>query len=272
MMRTAIASAILILASFSPSHSQVISVYADQQGTDPGIIVNGPQMIDIYIIVDTGPNGAVGVDFSAPLPATSPGQLLYVSEVPFFSTTIGNSQTGISVDFGTCLYGKIPVLHIIASATDSITCAQYPVLPSQDYQWIRIHHCDQTIYNTLDPGFGYIARSEPYVYDRYPPDGASGLPLDVTLSWKEWYCEYSIFWDCLGPCFGTVYFGTDPNPPEAGLGYFSFDPGPLQPNTTYYWKIVPGYGSPTTPVWSFTTGKEVPSELSTWGKIKSLYQ
>lgn len=83
-----------------------------------------------------------------------------------------------------------------------------------------------------------------------PQDGATGVSTTPTLTWSS----------VSGATSYDVYFGTSSNPPYAtNKTTTSYSPGTLNPNTTYYWKIVPknSCGSATgCQVWSFTTGSE----------------
>ncbi len=84
-----------------------------------------------------------------------------------------------------------------------------------------------------------------------PPDGATGVPLNTTLSWSAYDPDGDVL-------TYDIYFGTTGEPPLVQSGYTlnSYNPGELSPNTTYYWKIVAKDGKGATtegPVWSFTT-------------------
>ncbi len=81
-----------------------------------------------------------------------------------------------------------------------------------------------------------------------PSNGATGVSTTPTLTWSS----------VSGATSYDVYFGTSSNPPYVtNVGTASYSPGTLNPNTTYYWKIVPknSCGSASgCSVWSFTTG------------------
>ncbi|MHC4509688.1 MAG: hypothetical protein ACYTAO_12125, partial [Planctomycetota bacterium] len=82
----------------------------------------------------------------------------------------------------------------------------------------------------------------------HPADGATGVPINVVLSWKPG--DYAVSHD--------VYFGTSSPPAFIGnLAASSYDPGPLEPGITYYWQVneVEADGTKHTgDLWSFTTG------------------
>jgi len=86
----------------------------------------------------------------------------------------------------------------------------------------------------------------------YPENGATNVPLDVTLTWEA-----------SDPDGDTLkfdlYFGDDRNPPriESNLTENSYGPLELEDDKTYYWKVVakdPDGKTATSPVWSFSTG------------------
>jgi len=97
-----------------------------------------------------------------------------------------------------------------------------------------------------------IVNSRPSIpNDPNPADGATDVPINVTLSWS-----------CSDPDGDTltydIYFGTSTTPLLVKSDHTSttYNPRTLDFGTTYYWKIVAkdGKGGVTEgPVWSFTT-------------------
>ena len=105
-----------------------------------------------------------------------------------------------------------------------------------------------SIFLLLGLGHSTSAAASPH-----PPDGATEVSTDVTLSWDSEYGVISY----------DVYFGTS-NPPEltGNQDANSYDPGTLEPGTTYFWQINEVNDlDPNNPflwegdVWSFTTTK-----------------
>lgn len=79
-----------------------------------------------------------------------------------------------------------------------------------------------------------------------PSDGAENVLLATAISWT-----------CINASEYDVYFGFSDNPPLYTTTSDNFLLMDLEPNTTYYWKIIPSnsFGSPSNcPVWTFETG------------------
>ncbi len=88
---------------------------------------NAPGLLEVFVVY-TG-LAANGITFAAPMPACA-DQWVYLQDSHVFGTTTGDSQTGVSVDFGTCLSGPVHVLTIQYFAIGTTPpCCVYPVLP-----------------------------------------------------------------------------------------------------------------------------------------------
>ena len=94
----------------------------------------------------------------------------------------------------------------------------------------------------------------------FPLDGATNVPINVTLSWEATDPdEDTLKFD--------LYFGEDSNPrlKELNLTTKSYGPLELEEEKTYYWKVVakdPKGKTATSNVWSFTTGSLEPIPAS----------
>jgi len=86
--------------------------------------------------------------------------------------------------------------------------------------------------------------------DPNPPDNATNVSVNVTLSWS---CNDpdgdSLTYD--------IYFGTNGTPSlvASDIASNTYNPGTLQYSTTYYWKVIAKDGKDETegPLWKFTT-------------------
>jgi hypothetical protein len=265
----------------SPALGASITLNPDPGGMDCFLAYDEPGLVNIYAFLVFSP-GATSVQFSAPIPDCWTG-VTYLSDIvpsPFIS--IGNSQTGIAIAFGSCIASPIHVLtmQVFTAGSDLIgDCCDYYIQPDPTANPPGIYYtdCDDPPNLLLAPGGGmYVTRSggpePPVLSNPSPADGALDQPLDSHLEWDVRLCSCG-----LGVVLYDIYFGTDPDPPLFYQYHNNpfFDPGILLPETTYYWKIhaIDTDSGPTTgPVWSFTTESAIPVEKSSWGRIKSLYK
>jgi hypothetical protein len=137
--------------------------------------------------------------------------------------------------------------------------------------------CNAPIFTAMCVGAGSaflnILRVPPAPTNPLPADGATGVPLNVTLQWyvppiQIETCEPGTIWE-------NIYFGTVPDPPyvNSDLGDRRYVvPQALLPNTRYYWRVTAGPNS--SPVWSFTTATDVNVAVrpSTWTQVRNLYR
>ncbi|NLK50540.1 MAG: choice-of-anchor D domain-containing protein [Candidatus Cloacimonetes bacterium] len=131
-----------------------------------------------------------------------------------------------------------------------------------DWDW-RIWKLDPT--HTINGGYPYFRSPGDIDYHApapaicvSPQESALSVRTDVTLEWSDGFMPE--YFDT--PNGFKLWLGTD-NPPsnicnEVNLGYvYEYLPDPiLQPNTTYYWKIVPyndAGEAQDCPVWTFRT-------------------
>ena len=118
-----------------------IGLYADPAGAYCDVRDDVPGTLDIYVVHSNIPE-ATGVQFSAPIPDCMTGAI-WVGDTKPFVVTLGNSQTGVAIGYGSCLEGPIHVLtiHYQTSGT-SETCCEYPILPHPGIESGRIESVD----------------------------------------------------------------------------------------------------------------------------------
>ncbi len=205
----------------------------------------------------------------------------------------GDRATGIEVDLGECsTVGEVTIGQIVVSvAPDEVgPCTSWSfneeVSEVQDCEglWRPAENSEQFEVSTSLAGtcglcgLSCCPNGLP-PYDLYPPDGATDVPLDATLSWtlNNYYDDPPT-----SGCYikiSTERCGTDDMitvPCEAKF----FAPDFLQAGTTYYWQ--PGaYMFPSgcnngfaalAPIHSFTTEGPTAAESRTWGWVKALYR
>jgi hypothetical protein len=128
MNRTVLVVSLVLLIS-APLFAQSgrISLYGDPSGTDCAVFPNVGEVVNVYVFhVNT--LGATGSQFSAPNPACS--QWTYLNDFWVFDITLGNSQTGVAVLYGTCRTGTFLLMRISYYASgQSDPCCYYPILP-----------------------------------------------------------------------------------------------------------------------------------------------
>jgi hypothetical protein len=278
-MRLFILSTVLILVAFGPAPDAggaVVGLFNDLQATEPVIHDAGPGLKSIYAFVILTP-GATATQFSAPVPACFKGATWLADQAPF-PVTIGNSQTGVAIGFGSCLASPIHVLTINVFAqglTDS--CCFYQVLPDPNVPSGEVEVVDCNA--VLIPATGMTSIVSPHgggfpplIGDPDPPTGAVEQPVDRDVNWTFETCSIG-----LGVVWTDVYFGTTPDPPLVSQmdGGLTYDPGQLEAATTYFWKIRvvdTDAGATESPVWNFTTIQTVASEHTPWGRVKALFR
>lgn len=186
----------------------------------------------------------------------------------------GSLSTGVEIDLGDCSAGTafrlMTFLLLVTDPGGTIQgCVTWGIDPSPDvtdcHGAVRpatVRHQD---FSAAAGCCYYIDCPSLPPYDPFPADGATGVPLDVELTWVG-----------SAPWFYYVDFGTDCGSlTEYDVSGPPFSPGPLEPATTYYW-----YASWTdglecgaaSPVFSFTTEIAVGTEPTTWSRIKNLYR
>jgi hypothetical protein len=259
--------------------AQRINLYADPSGIE-WVIGSTAGLVPVYVFAEPGPlNGLTAAQFRAAIPGCWTATV-HLGDVWNFSAVIGNSQTGVSIGFGACYSNMVHLGTInLFSSMVPTGCCHYSVTadPLALTGLLEFVDCSATKYTREGYPAAWIGalNGDTSIDVLYPPNGATGLPLDTDISWSVSTC-------CITPrTVHTVRFGTTTDPPIVSVSVEhpteSYDPGPLLPNTTYYWKIFAGHGmcpgsSVSTPLLSFTTEQPVPVEHSTWGAIKALYR
>lgn len=269
----------LLLAT--PATAGWVYFSGDPQGVGSGCVTTAPYApLDLYVIADPTHATMMGISFRVPAPEC-PGVSIIGAIVPTGFLSVGDVETGIQIALGACLTENTAVLKLQCLVATS-ECCELRVLPhpSAVTGEVEIYECNfDFVTCRTAPAFVTTGVTDcnysPPPFPLYPVDGATNVPLPVSLSWDvdaPHVCTpmpLGIFWS-------NVYFGTDPDPPLVAefIDPRSFDPGPLDPATMYYWKVdVMNYGYwGRGAVWSFTTENATPAESKTWGAVKALYR
>jgi hypothetical protein len=106
-----------------------IAVYGDPAATNCAVVTPPtPGLLNIYVF-HIMTSAATGCEYSAPKPACMTGAS-WLSDTNAFPVTIGTSQAGVSIGYGTCRQAPILVQTLVFfSSAPSGPCCIYPVLP-----------------------------------------------------------------------------------------------------------------------------------------------
>ncbi|MEE9271636.1 MAG: hypothetical protein V3V49_15420 [Candidatus Krumholzibacteria bacterium] len=106
----------------------IISIFADVTGNNCNLVdTNNPNH---FYLVHTITPGAMAILFQASLPACYPG--IWLSDLQPFAVTVGDSQAGVAVAYGSCLAAPIHVLTVVAFGGGTPACCVYPITPHPD--------------------------------------------------------------------------------------------------------------------------------------------
>jgi hypothetical protein len=135
----------------------VIGLFSDPQGIDCDLFDTLPGLCTYYVFHHSTP-GATASQFSAPLPACM--LVTHLSDTAVFPVTIGNSQFGVAIGYGTCLTAPIHILSINVFCQGlTPACCYYSVLPDPAVMSGQIEVVDCS--NNLLHGMGYRASVNP---------------------------------------------------------------------------------------------------------------
>jgi len=147
---------LLMLAAgvqLSVAQTPTLCIYSDDAGTqcsfDDVVGLNS-----FYIFLIDAP-GATGVEFSAPRPVCMTGSS-WLADEHVWGVTVGTSQDGVSVGFGSCTTGPVHVLTVHYQSTGIVEqdCA-YPIEPIIGQPTPRYVDC-QNDFQTAGTGSAYI--------------------------------------------------------------------------------------------------------------------
>jgi len=163
--------AVACAATLAFGQAGTIGIYGDPAGMSCYLYDTMPGLVQYYIVHVYTP-GATGCQFAAPKPLCLGAQ--WLSDTAPFPVTIGTSQVGVSIGYGTCRVGPIHVLTLNYFAMGTTPpCCMYPVVgdPSATPPGIYVVDCD---FNLL-PGRGCYGIVNPNVlcHCATPTEGAT---------------------------------------------------------------------------------------------------
>jgi hypothetical protein len=125
-MKKVILLTMVMLLGSSLAFGQVgfVGTYAEPTGTVCNVVDAAPGLLNIFVVHTHTTAAAVSFRAQTPLCMSTTGAV-WLSDTKPFPVTVGGSQTGVSVAYGTCLSGPIHALSIsyFASGTTSLCCA-----------------------------------------------------------------------------------------------------------------------------------------------------
>lgn len=146
---------VVLLACAINALAQVnqFGVYAEPTASDCGIPFESAGSKSFYVVHTLSP-GALASQFMVPLPACFPGS--WLSDDQPFATTIGDSQNGVVIAYGSCLSGTIHVLTINVFATDvPPNCCMISVVPDPSVMSGEIEIADCSSAMVYGTGLSY---------------------------------------------------------------------------------------------------------------------
>lgn len=118
--------ALMLCAGMAFAQQGSVGIFRDAAGTNCNLLDTTPGLTPYYV-VHVYTTGSTACQYSAPKPTCMTAT--YLSDTNPFPVTVGSSQTGVSVGYGTCRVGPIHV-QTVSYFTMGTTpaCCYYPVL------------------------------------------------------------------------------------------------------------------------------------------------
>lgn len=119
-------AALVCVSSAAFGQTPTICVYSTEPG-DECLFVDTPGSLTFHVFLIDAP-GATAASFSAPKPACFT-DATWVGDALAWPVTLGDSQTQVSIGFGQCLSGTVPLLGIVYQTTGATgSDCDYPIL------------------------------------------------------------------------------------------------------------------------------------------------
>jgi hypothetical protein len=137
---------LMLGATTAFAQAGTIGIFKDPGGLNCELTT--PAGLIPYYVVHVSTSGATACQYSAPKPACFAA--MWLSDTSMFPVTIGNSQTGVSIGYGSCRVAPIHVQTINYFATGTTPhCCHYGVLPDPNAvpPGIYMVDCDEHLLN-----------------------------------------------------------------------------------------------------------------------------
>ncbi|UCH82575.1 MAG: hypothetical protein JSW50_08795 [Candidatus Latescibacterota bacterium] len=158
-MRNLLISIVLLTVAAVPAlgQSSWISMFSDIGGTDCNLPDVTPQLTPYYVVhYMYTPEGSTASQFWAPQPWCLGA--IYLSDTAVFPVTIGNSQEGVSIGYGSCHTNRVHVLTLnFFTQGTSPSCCCYFVYPhpASTTGEVEVVDCNNNLV-TATGGWGYV--------------------------------------------------------------------------------------------------------------------
>jgi hypothetical protein len=239
-----------------------IGLYTDETGSSCSFSGNNPGPITAYVMIRPDERGLHGVRFSAPIPSCL-GAVFVRDVVPLDAEMIGDSQTGISVAFGTCATTPRVALQIEFYRNGSTgSCCAFAIEEDPFVEMIEGAGCTLGSYEVAPVVSHFNANAScaceqaanlpPSVASNpSPTNNKTDAPVWAQLAWKSTDPEGE-------HVMHDVYFGETQDPPLVASELWDpeYNPGTLAKGHNYYWRIVardPHGLESEGPLWTFHT-------------------
>jgi hypothetical protein len=130
MKKALLLTLVLMLgATMAFAQAGSLGIFADPAGASCNLVAGPASGLALFYVVHVFTPGATGSEYSAPKPACLT-LAQWLSDSNAFPVTVGNSQIGVSVGYGTCRAAPILVQTLqYFILGPNPTCCRYPVLP-----------------------------------------------------------------------------------------------------------------------------------------------
>ena len=137
---------IMVAGEVNAQTGGTVGIFSDQEGMQCNIFDNGPTTFSVYV-VHIHWNGVSGIRFTAAVPECATG-VSWQSDVPSFAATTGNSQTGVTVSYGSgCVYSLLTTvlrINLLGSGTTP-DCCVFQAEPFPGDPVIEVVDCRQNL-------------------------------------------------------------------------------------------------------------------------------
>jgi len=157
-MRNALIFVVVLMLSGTSAYAQTvyngsIGIFADDSTTDPSWCLSAaPGVLYVYFL-HTNAHGATTSQWAAPPPACLTA--VHLADLPVFTVTVGNTESGICIGYGMCKTGWFHIMTAVYQVTSVGQCCDWHVVadPNLPSGRIAVLDCD----SNLDYGNGWMA-------------------------------------------------------------------------------------------------------------------